>query len=58
MLKILEKNKIRIFKLNRYFKYFIIEKEELLKEIREKVALCRWLKEEIVRRRDKRIRRS
>ena len=40
ILKTLEKNKIKIFKLNKYLKYFTIEKEELLEEIREEVALC------------------
>jgi len=39
MLKTLEKNKIRIFKLNKCFKYFIMEKKELLEEIREEMAL-------------------
>jgi len=38
MLKTLEKNKIRIFKLNKYPKYFAIEKEELLEEIKEEVT--------------------
>jgi hypothetical protein len=41
ILKTLEKNKIRIFKLNKYSKYFTIEKEELLEEIREEVASYR-----------------
>ena len=58
MLKTLEKNKIKIFKLDRYPEYFTIEKEELLEKIKEKVVLCRWLKEEIAKRRDKRTRRS
>jgi hypothetical protein len=58
MLKSIEKNKIRILKLNRYPKYFILEKEELSKEKREEIALYRWLKEEVERRRGKRTRRS
>jgi len=39
MLKSIEKNKIRILKLNRYLKYFILEKKELLEEKREEIAL-------------------
>jgi len=58
ILKTLEKNKIRIFKLNRCFKYFAIKKEELLEKTREEVALYRWLKEKITKRRDKRTKRS
>jgi len=41
MLKFIEKNKIRILKLNRCLKYFILEKEELLEEKKEKIALYR-----------------
>ena len=58
ILKFIEKNKIKILKLNRCPKYFILEKEKLLEEKREKIALYRWLKEEIKRRREKRTRRS
>ena len=41
MLKTLEKNKMRIFKLNRYPEYFVMEKEELSKKTKEEVASCR-----------------
>jgi len=58
ILKTLEKNKIRIFELNKYFKYFVIEKEKLSEEIKEEVALYRWLKKEIAKRRDKKTKRS
>ena len=58
ILKSIEKNKIRILKLNRCPKYFILEKEKLLKKKREEIALCGWLKEEAERRRGKKTRRS
>ena len=41
MLKSIEKNKIRILKLNRYPKYFALEKEELSEKKREEIALYR-----------------
>jgi len=41
MLKTLEKNKIRIFKLDRCPKYFAMEKEKLLEKIKEEVASYR-----------------
>ena len=58
MLKSIKKNKIKILKLNRYPKYFILEKEKLLKKKKEEIALYRQLKEEIKRRRGKKTKRS
>jgi len=58
MLKSIKKNKMRILKLNRYPKYFALKKEELLEEKKEEIASYRWLKEEVEKKRGKRIRRS
>jgi len=58
MLKFIKKNKIRILKLNKCLKYFILEKKKLLEEKREEIALYRWLKEKVKRRRGKRTGRS
>ena len=58
MLKTLEKNKMKIFKLNRCPEYFTMEKEELSEETKEEVALCRWLKKEIAKRRDKKTKKN